>query len=43
MVKKKKEKATIPMIAAGKAVHSWTLEEFFLFLWNHVTRRTSQC
>ena len=37
VIGKKRQKIT-PMMAAGKTDHTWTVEEFFLFKWKHLTR-----
>ena len=34
----KKRQERTPMMAAGKTDHLWTVEEFFLFNWKHLTR-----
>ncbi|MHA1377764.1 MAG: hypothetical protein ACTSRG_05225 [Candidatus Helarchaeota archaeon] len=37
VIGKKRQKIT-PMMAAGKTDHPWSVEEFFLFNWKHLTR-----
>ncbi|MHA1301566.1 MAG: IS1 family transposase, partial [Candidatus Helarchaeota archaeon] len=37
VIGEKRQKIT-PMMAAGKTDHPWSVEEFFLFNWKHLTR-----